>query len=70
MAEQANAENTVVMKVVAALLLWGVGGVLLKVPCSKLTQRFTIVTYWGLKKSSLLNVDSFFYRAELHDQNS
>lgn len=58
--EQAHAENTVVMKAVAALLLWGVGGVLLKGPCSKLTQRFTIL---GPEKSSLLNADSFFLQS-------
>lgn len=47
--EQANAENTDVTKTVATLLLRGVGGALLKVPCWKLNQRFTIVTYRGLK---------------------
>lgn len=33
------------------LLLWGVGGRLLKVPGSELTQTFKIVPYWfwGLK---------------------
>lgn len=49
MVEQASAESTVPVKAVATLLLWGVGGALLKVPCLKLTQRFTVVTYWGLK---------------------
>lgn len=72
MVEQANAENTVCNKSCGNIAVMGgwrsiIEGPLFKTD-SKVCNCYLLVL--GPEKSSLLNVDFFFYRAELHDQNS
>lgn len=61
------------LKAVAMLLVREVGGMFLKVPCSKRIQRFAVVAHWfgGLKvfPAVLLILTTFFCRAEIRAQS-